>query len=72
MEERAINFRQLINTLYLKAGGLPEILNMSYWDFTSIIKTLSISNARQSGREVAKKGLSSTEKQMIERRKKQR
>jgi len=72
MEERYSVLRESINVLYLKVGGYNEIMSMSYWDFVSIMETLSDTTKRDSGQPVIKEGLTSTQRQMIERRKAQR
>ena len=61
-----------MNALYLSIGGYNEILNMSYWDFVSIMNTRSEMNQRQSGAPVIKEGLYQSQLDMIKRRKNQR
>jgi hypothetical protein len=53
----------------LEVGGYQELLNMSYWDFLSVFRTLVIQRARQHGKPVAHKGLTTTQEHMIKKQK---
>jgi len=45
---------------------------MCYWDFVSIAHTLVVENRKASGKPIIKKGLTTSDKDMIARRKAQR
>lgn len=62
-----------MNFLYLEVGGsFQSILEMSYWRFKSILKTLNKKNTIKSGKPWVEQGVPRSSKDMIERRKKQR
>lgn len=59
----------MLNLLFLEVGGYNDILNMGYWDFVSVMRTLTIKKARQQGNPIAHKGISTTQQQMIQKQK---
>lgn len=62
-----------MNALYLEVGGnFNSILEMSYWRFKSIVKSLNKRNTIRSGKPWIENKLPRSSKDMIARRKKQR
>jgi len=51
---------------------MEEILNMNYWRFKSILRTLEKKMCIESGKPYIERGLPQSSRDMIERRKKQR
>ena len=56
----------------MSVGGYKEILDMSYWDFLTILITRAKLNQKQSGGPVVQKGLYQSQKDMIAARGKPR
>jgi len=62
-----------MNFLYLEVGGnFDDILQMGYWRFLSILKSLHKINTIKSGEPWIEEGIPQSSKDMIELRKKQR
>lgn len=51
---------------------MTEIVNMNYWRFKSILKTLEKKLCIESGKPYVERGIPQSNKDMIEKRKKQR
>jgi len=56
----------------MSVGGYKEILDMSYWDFLTILMTRRKMNQKESGGPVVQKGLYQSQKDMIAARGKPR
>jgi len=70
--EELQKFQESVNLLYLQNGNMEEILNMNYWRFKSVLKTLEKKMCFESGKSYIEHGLPQSSKDMIEKRKKQR